>query len=212
MKEITTLTKPTFVVGVTGGIGSGKTTVCNLFNELFNIPIVDADLISREVVKKQKPALKALVKEFGDIILDGVGELNRPKMKELVFSHPDKREILEAIVHPAVRKEMKLQINQVSANYCLLSVPLIAESDNKSMFDRILVVDCEEKIQLERVGSRDQLAKETIIAIMKAQSSRKERLAIADDVIINNGPSTNLNEQVLLLHCLYQDVSQKDGQ
>jgi dephospho-CoA kinase len=199
-------TSPTFVIGVTGGIGSGKTTVCNLFHELFAIPVIDADIIAKDVVKKNRPALQAIVAEFGEDILTHSGELDRPKVKKLVFSHPAKRKILEKIVHPEVRNEMRLQISRVNKSYCLLSVPLIAESTDKSIFDRILVVDCDEKIQMERVISRDRLANETVVAIMRAQASREDRLVIADDVIINNGPTSQLNEQVQLLHETYLDL------
>jgi len=196
----------TFVIGVTGGIGSGKTTVCNLFTELFNIPVIDADLISRDVVKKDTPALRALVTKFGNNILDSLGELDRPKMKNLIFSHPANRKILESIVHPEIRKEMRTQISQVKKSYCLLAVPLIAENKNRNMFDRILVVDCDEVTQMKRVVSRDQLANETVIAIMQAQATRTDRLAIADDIIKNNGPAAKLNDQVHLLHQMYQDM------
>ena len=197
---------PTFVIGVTGGIGSGKTTVCDLSHELFAIPVIDADIIAKDVVKKNQPALQAIVAEFGEDILTHSGELDRPKVKKLVFSHPAKRKILEKIVHPEVRNEMRLQISRVNKSYCLLSVPLIAESTDKSIFDRILVVDCDEKIQMERVISRDRLANETVVAIMRAQASREDRLVIADDVIINNGPTSQLNEQVQLLHETYLDL------
>ena len=199
-------TSPTFVIGVTGGIGSGKTTVCNLFHELFAIPVIDADIIAKDVVKKNQPALQAIVAEFGEDILTHSGELDRPKVKKLVFSHPAKRKILEKIVHPEVRNEMRLQISRVNKSYCLLSVPLIAESTDKSIFDRILVVDCDEKIQMERVISRDRLANETVVAIMRAQASREDRLVIADDVIINNGSTSQLSEQVQLLHETYLDL------
>jgi len=201
-----THTSPTFVIGVTGGIGSGKTTVCNLFHELFAIPVIDADIIAKDVVKKNQPALRAIVAEFGEDILTDSGELDRPKIKNIVFSQPAKRKVLEQIVHPKVRNEMRLQISRVNKSYCLLSVPLIAESTDKSIFDRILVVDCDEKIQMERVISRDRLANETVVAIMKAQASREDRLVIADDIIINNGPTSQLNDQVQLLHETYQDL------
>ena len=106
---------------------------------------------------------------------------------------------------------MRVQISRVDKSYCLLSVPLIAESTDKSIFDRILVVDCDETIQMERVISRDRLANETVVAIMKAQASKEDRLAIADDVIINNGPTSQLNDQVQLLHETYQDLSNADN-
>ncbi len=206
MTKHITHTSPTFVIGVTGGIGSGKTTVCNLFHELFAIPVIDADIIAKDVVKKNQPALRAIVAEFGEDILTDSGELDRPKIKNIVFSQPAKRKVLEQIVHPKVRNEMRLQISRVNKSYCLLSVPLIAESTDKSIFDRILVVDCDEKIQMERVISRDRLANETVVAIMKAQASREDRLVIADDIIINNGPTSQLNDQVQLLHETYQDL------
>ncbi len=206
MTKHVTHTSPTFVIGVTGGIGSGKTTVCNLFHELFAIPVIDADIIAKDVVKKNQPALRAIVAEFGEDILTDSGELDRPKIKNIVFSQPAKRKVLEQIVHPKVRNEMRLQISRVNKSYCLLSVPLIAESTDKSIFDRILVVDCDEKIQMERVISRDRLANETVVAIMKAQASREDRLVIADDIIINNGPTSQLNDQVQLLHETYQDL------
>ena len=211
MTKHITHTGSTFVIGVTGGIGSGKTTVCNLFHELFAIPVIDADIIAKDVVKKNQPALQAIVAEFGEGVLTDSGELDRPKVKKLVFSHPAKRKILERIVHPAVRNEMRVQISRVDKSYCLLSVPLIAESTDKSIFDRILVVDCDETIQMERVISRDRLANETVVAIMKAQASRKDRLAIANDIIINNGPTSQLNDQVQSLHEAYQDLFNADN-
>jgi dephospho-CoA kinase len=168
--------------------------------------VIDADIIAKDVVKKNQPALRAIVAEFGEDILTDSGELDRPKIKNIVFSQPAKRKVLEQIVHPKVRNEMRLQISRVNKSYCLLSVPLIAESTDKSIFDRILVVDCDEKIQMERVISRDRLANETVVAIMKAQASREDRLVIADDIIINNGPTSQLNDQVQLLHETYQDL------
>ena len=212
MTKNITPTGSTFVIGVTGGIGSGKTTVCNLFHELFAITVIDADVIAKNVVKRNQPALQAIVAEFGEGILTDSGELDRPKVKKLVFSHPAKRKILERIVHPEVRNEMRAQISRVNKSYCLLSVPLIAESTDKSIFDRILVVDCNETIQMERVISRDRLANETVVAIMKAQASREDRLVIADDIIINNGPTSELNDQVQLLHETYQNLCNADNQ
>ena len=210
IKNITHPTS-TFVIGVTGGIGSGKTTVCNLFHKLFAIPVIDADIIAKEVVEKDRPAFKAIVAEFGEGVLTESGELDRPKVKKIVFSEPAKREILERIIHPEVRNEMREQISWVNKSYCLLSVPLIAESTDKSIFDRILVVDCDEAIQMERVISRDRLANETVVAIIKAQASREERLVIADDVIVNNGPTSQLNDQVQSLHETYQDLFNADN-
>lgn len=189
-------------VGLTGGIGSGKSTVSALFAEM-GVPIVDADLIARQLVEPGQPALHQLRSAFGDEILNQDGSLNRSKLREFAFSNVIHKQQLDDIMHPLIYKQMELQVSDVSSVYCILAIPLLLESAKKYAVDRVLVVDCPEQTQLQRVLERDNVSQEQALAIMAAQADRQHRLAAADDIIHNDGSVAHLAEQVKNLHNSY---------
>lgn len=197
----------TYVVGVSGGIGSGKTTVTNLFAEL-GIDIIDADVIAREVVAPQTPGLNAIVAKLGQDILDNHGHLNRALLRQLVFTQPDLKEWLNQLLHPLIREQMQQQTQGASSPYCILSVPLLVENQGYKTVDRVLIVDVSEATQLQRTVLRDNSNVEQISAIMRAQASREQRLAVADDVIENEGSEQELIEKVAQLHHLYLSLAE----
>jgi dephospho-CoA kinase len=198
-----------FVVGVTGGIGSGKTTVTDLFAEK-GIVVVDADVIAREVVAKGSHGLNSIQAHFGNAIVLPSGELDRVTLREHVFSSPAEKQWLDALLHPLIREKMTIQTRQANSPYCILSIPLLVENNLMSLVNRVLVVDVPESVQLQRATKRDkpvngvqQNTENTIKAIMKNQCTREQRLAVADDVVNNGKDKTELIEQVNYLHQQY---------
>ncbi len=189
-------------VGLTGGIGSGKTTIANLFSQK-GVPVIDADQITRELTLPGQPALVAIIEAFSNNILHPDGTLNRQKLKELVFQQAEKRELLENILHPLVYKEIEDRISNQLTPYCIIAIPLLFETGGENHVDRVLVVDCAETQQIERTNNRDGLQSHIVQEIMKRQLSRKERLKKADDIISNNGSIDDLIPQVNKLHNLY---------
>ncbi len=192
-------------IGLTGGIGSGKSTVSTLFAEL-GVPVIDADVAAREVVEPGEPALSEIAARFGEEILNPDGTLNRSKLREAVFADPTARKELEAILHPRIRSRMAEQLSALEAPYTILSIPLLVESGGAYNLDRVLVIDLPEDEQLNRVCQRDGIGREQAAAILQAQCSRSERLAIADDVIENSGDLAALKAQVLALHRKYSGI------
>lgn len=190
-------------VGLTGGIASGKSTVSKLFYERYHVPVIDADVVAREVVEPGKPALEAIAQQFGNQILTAKGELDRGRLRELVFSDPVHRQALEDILHPVIQREMLAQVNASSAPYCILAIPLLVETNQQHLVDRVLVVDVPEPVQVERLIARDNIAPEQAQAILNAQASREARLALADDVVTNTGSLDALAQQVARLHKSY---------
>ncbi len=191
------------VIGLTGGIASGKTTVANMFHEQFNIDIVDADIVAREVVKPGSDGLKAIAKHFGNDIINATGCLDRAKLREIVFSSPEEKNWLNALLHPMIKLKIHQDLNNATSPYCLLVIPLLIESGWQSLCDRILVVDVNEKTQIERTINRDQVSQNQVKNILAAQASREQRLAIADDIIENNSTCEQLLPQVTQLHKKY---------
>jgi len=188
------------VVAVTGRIGSGKTEVCKAFMAL-GVPVVDLDHIARDMSAPDSPAMQAVRAQFGDAMFNADGQLDRAKLRELVFAEPDALDQLNQIMHPAIRLEAIRQIAQHTEAYVVLAIPLLVESrDDWSMIDHVLVVDCDEQTQLARVIQRSQLSEGMAQAMIAAQSSREERLAIADSVIENDQTLDNLQEKVLEFH------------
>lgn len=188
------------VVAVTGGIGSGKTEVCKAFMAL-GVPVVDLDHIARDMSAPGSPAMQAVRAQFGDAMFNADGQLDRAKLRELVFAEPDALDQLNRIMHPAIRLEAIRQIAQHTEAYVVLAIPLLVENrDDWAMIDHVLVVDCDEQTQLARVIQRSQLSEGMAQAMIAAQSSREERLAIADSVIENNQTLDNLQEKVLEFH------------
>ncbi|MNJ40844.1 Dephospho-CoA kinase [compost metagenome] len=192
-----------YVVAITGGIGSGKTTVANQFAAL-GIEVVDADLIAREVVEPGTPALAAIASHFGPGILDEQGRLDRRALRERIFSDPAAKSWLNALLHPIIRSEMLRQCAAASSPYCLLVVPLLVENRLTELADRVLVIDVDEATQIERTCRRDGVSREQAQAILASQASRSERLAMADDVLDNqSGTTETIRERILALHETY---------
>ena len=201
-----------FTVGLTGGIGSGKTTVANLFAEL-GAAIVDTDIIAHELTGPKGQAMPEIAKAFGSTVLRTDGGLDRAAMRRLCFADPDARTRLEAILHPMIRNESSIRCKQAAsyAPYVMLVVPLLIESGAyKDRVDRILVVDCEEATQVARVMSRSGLTAQDVQAIMSTQASRAARLAAADDIIMNMDAQEELQRQVHALHRRYVEFA-RDG-
>ncbi|GAB4268561.1 MAG: dephospho-CoA kinase [Methylomicrobium sp.] len=193
-------------IGLTGGIGSGKTTVSNLFAEL-NVPIIDADIIARRLVTPGKPALQAILETFGERVIAVDGSLNRAAMRQLIFDDTEKKQKLESILHPLIRCDIETELVALTAPYCLLCIPLLFETGMFELVDRILVVDCPVETQIQRVIERDRLDEKTIRAIIASQAPRKLRLSRADDVIDNSALDSALAEQVKKLHNLYLSLT-----
>ncbi len=189
-------------VGLTGGIGSGKTTVAQFFTEL-GTPVIDTDELAREVVRQNAPAHTEIVQRFGADILGADGALDRARMRALVFSDPLKRKALEAILHPRIREGVRKRLAELDAPYVIIAVPLLVETGFDDLVDRILVVDCDEALQIRRVNARSGLTEDEVRRVMAAQISRTERLAHADDVLENNSDRMQLQEGVNNLHERY---------
>ncbi|WP_323976382.1 dephospho-CoA kinase [Aeromonas hydrophila] len=192
-----------YVVAITGGIGSGKTTVANQFAEL-GIEVVDADVIAREVVEPGTPALAAIAAHFGSEIITPDGQLDRRRLRERVFTDPQAKGWLNALLHPLIRTEMQRQCAAARSPYCLLVVPLLVENRLTALANRVLVIDVDEATQIERTCRRDGVSHEQAQAILAAQASRAERLAAADDVLDNqNGTPEAIKSRILALHETY---------
>ncbi len=196
-------------IGLTGGIGSGKTTVCNFFHDL-GIDIIDADIAAREVVRPDQPAWKDIVEHFGLDILDKNHEIDRRKLRQLVFNQTDRLRQLEKITHPRIISTMREHAKHSKSPYCILCFPLLFEKKLEDEVDRILVIDLPEDIQKHRVSQRDQVSHKHVEAIMDQQLIREERLKRADDVITNTGSITDLKTQVKKLHEKYLTMAGQD--
>ncbi|WP_444884062.1 dephospho-CoA kinase [Microbulbifer sp. PSTR4-B] len=198
--------KPLFRVGLTGGIGSGKSAAAGYFREL-GIHVVDADWAARIVVQPGRPALEQIARHFGANVLLENGELDRAQLRVLVFNHDEERAWLERLLHPLIREEIITSLEQSSSPYAILESPLLIESGQYQLVDRICVVDLPESLQLERASSRDENHPEQIRKIMAAQLNRQERLAKADDVLDNSKELTKLRSQVQALHQKYLQLA-----
>ncbi|EGR0055115.1 dephospho-CoA kinase [Vibrio vulnificus] len=198
------------VIGLTGGIASGKTTVANLFQQHFAIDIVDADIVARQIVAPGSAGLTAIVDHFGADILTCEGELDRGQLRQRIFAHSEEKQWLNALLHPMIRRKMIENLAQVSSPYALLVVPLLVENQLQTLCDRVLVVDVEEKTQLQRTMDRDGVDEQQVRAILKAQASRHERLALADDVIKNESKDQDLLQQITDLHQKYLAMSKQN--
>ncbi|MDO9047710.1 MAG: dephospho-CoA kinase [Methylobacter sp.] len=193
-------------VGLTGGIGCGKSTVAGIFADL-NTPVLDADQIAHRLVEKGQPALAQIQQEFGTAILNPDGSLNRQNLREKVFSDLKQKQKLESILHPLIYKTIQAELEQLVAPYCIISIPLLFETGMTHLVDRILVIDCPVETQIERVQIRDNLTIERIQSIIDNQVSRAYRKAKADDLIDNSTADYRLAEQVKKLHNLYLSLS-----
>ena len=193
-------------VGLTGGIGCGKSTVANIFADL-NVPVLDADDIAHRLVEKGQPALAQIQQAFGSDILNSDGSLDRKSLRDRVFSDLNQKQKLESILHPLIYKALQAELEQLTTAYCIISIPLLFETDMAHFVDRILVIDCPVETQIERVKVRDSLTIERIQSIIDSQVSRAFRKAQADDLIDNSDTDYRLAEQVKKLHNLYLSLS-----
>ena len=194
---------PPLRIGLTGGIASGKSVVADMFAEL-GVPVIDTDLIAREVVQPGQPALDEIRARFGETVIDPAGNLDRAALRELIFSDEDARLDLEAIVHPRIGAETRRQADAADGDYQLIVVPLLVGSPLVQFVDRILVVDCQEDTQIRRLLERDTETLEQARRILAAQSSREQRLAIADDAINNDHSLAHVRNQVADLDRKYR--------
>ncbi len=190
------------VVGLTGGIGSGKSTVSAMFKKM-GTPVIDADQIASTLVKPGQPALKQIINAFGEDLLNQAGELDRNKMRKIIFQSTSKKKVLESILHPLIWESMLHQISLLKAPYCILDVPLLLESRKTDQVDRVLVIDVPINIQSERVQARGHLSRKEIETIIAAQIDRPSRLLAADDIIINDKSLAELQNTVQQLHQMY---------
>jgi dephospho-CoA kinase len=195
-----------YIVGLTGGIASGKTTVSDHFASL-GIDIVDADVVAREVVARGSTGLQQIQEKFGEDVLLANGKLDRAKLRTLVFSNEEYKNWLNALLHPLIRERMQELCERATSAYCILSVPLLIENGLDAMVNRTLVVDIDESTQLQRAIQRDASSESTIKNIMAAQATRKQRLEKADDLIRNDQDLEWLKKQVNTLHEKYMHVS-----
>jgi len=193
-------------IGLTGGMGSGKSAAAREFVRL-GAPVIDTDIIARELVTLGQPALVEIVTLFGPEVLDGNGNLDRTRLRKTVFSDPVLRKRLEAILHPRIRKRALALAQQAREPYCILVIPLLAESTEGYPLERTLVIDTPRELQLKRVAARDGLAESEIEAILATQASRAQRLAIADDIIVNDRSPEHLRNEIERLHHRYSKIS-----
>ena len=192
-----------FRVGLTGGIASGKSTIAEEFHDL-GIPVIDTDIIAREVVSPGQPALEEIRKRFGKSIIDANDQLDRAELRKIIFTNDDSRRDLEAIIHPKISSETKRQANVAGGTYQIVVVPLLVESELLDFVDRVLVIDCSRKNQIKRLVERDDESVAQAKRIISAQTSREDRLEIADDVIRNNGNVDEIRAQVRELDQKYR--------
>jgi dephospho-CoA kinase len=198
---------PPLRIGLTGGIASGKSTVTQRFTEL-GVPVIDADVASRRVVEPGSPGLDQVVRRFGPGMLDARGNLGRPALRALIFSDPTARRALDALLHPLIRIDMEQQAAKASGPYLVMAIPLLVEGGNaRDRVDRVLVVDVDEAVQLQRVQTRDGASVEQARAILGSQASREARLAAADDVLSNSGSVADLRQAVDRLHAQYLQMA-----
>jgi dephospho-CoA kinase len=198
-----------FSVGLTGGIGSGKTTVALMFQEL-GAELIDTDEIAHALTKPNGGAIAAIAQQFGDDFILPSGALNREKMRDLVFAEATQKTKLEMILHPMIRAEAEHQAANANGIYSIFVVPLLVESGKwRQRVTRILVIDCPEETQITRVRQRNSLSRDQVQAIMQNQVTRTQRLDAADDVILNDGPIDSIRHQVETLHHVYCELSKK---
>ncbi len=198
--------KKKLVVGLTGGIASGKTAASRCFEKL-GVPVIDADVIAREVVEPGSRALEEIVEQFGREVLDDTGRLDRSKLRQLVFGDPERRRVLEQLLHPEIRRRMQQMIADCHDDYVVLAIPLLLEAGQTRLVDRVLVIDAPESVQLARAVERDGSSEKMIKDIMAAQLPRKQRLARADDIIENSGSIQDLCERVGKLDQFYRTIA-----
>jgi len=195
-------------IGLTGGIGSGKSTVANLFNAL-GVPVYDTDIIARKLVEPGQPALEEIIATFGKDIIDAKGHLDRQKLKQRIFASDEAKDKLEKILHPRIRESLLAKINNCTAPYCIAVIPLLVEKHWQTVVDRVLLVDVSEETQIQRTQQRDELTESAVKRIVGSQATRAQRLAVADDVINNDITPDKLQAEIQRLHEKYTKLSRQ---
>ncbi|MDA8781456.1 dephospho-CoA kinase [Gammaproteobacteria bacterium] len=196
------------IIGLTGGIGSGKSAAANFFHSE-GVTVLDADQLAREVIQQNTPGFQSIVDYFGSDIIGEDGSIDRAKLRQEIFDDKEKKKAIESITHPLVRDLMAERIAASTSPYSVIMVPLIFETNSMSAYNRILVIDCDTKLQLERATLRDNNSSEQIQKILDSQCSRTERLSIANDVIPNNDTLENLKTRSLAMHKFYLGLCKK---
>ena len=194
------------IIGLTGGIGSGKSAAGNEFVNL-GITVIDADSIAKEASSQNSIAYTKIVDHFGNSILDDSMNIDRKKLRDIIFTDNSQKKILESFLHPVIRENISSAVLASRSKYTIIMVPLIYETKSMNQYDRILVIDCKEEIQLLRASNRDNSSLEDIKKILQSQATRQERLSIANEVIINNSSFETLREQVIQIHQTYMELT-----
>ena len=194
------------VVGLTGGIGSGKSTVASIFEE-FGVEVIDADRLAREVVEPGTTALRKIAERFGNELIDSDGKLKRSKLREIVFDDPIQKTWIEKLLHPLVTELVKSRLLSCASEYCILASPLLLETEQHQIVDRVLVVDVSEQAQLQRTLQRDESNESLIKSIIASQLSRNDRLQRADDIIDNENDIGDLRTKVAGVHKQYMELA-----
>ena len=200
-----------FTVGVTGGIGSGKSSAADRFRQL-GVPVIDADVVARQIVEPGMPALQEIINTFGESVANDRGELDRAALRKIIFLDSSCKSQLEAILHPRIFDEILRLLSELSTSYAIVVIPLLAESKREYPLDRILVINVPSDVQISRVTTRDGQSTEEVERIISSQASRYSRLAIADDVIENIGSKDDLYERVDAMHLTYLEYARKSNQ
>ena len=198
--------KSNLYIGLSGGIASGKTIVSDEFSSL-GADIIDTDIIARELIFPGSKTLNEIISVFGENVIQDDGNLNRKLMRQIIFSEKDKKITLEKIMHPKIQNEVKLKIQSASGQYQIIVVPLLLQSPILDFIHRVLIIDCDEKIQINRLIKRDNISEELAKKMIENQSKREERLAIADDVILNEGRLEEVKHEVKKLNDFYIKIS-----
>jgi dephospho-CoA kinase len=193
------------IIGLTGGIGSGKSAAAALFKDI-GVDLIDADDLARDSLSINSEGYKLFIEEFGDKYLDENKNINRELIRKLIFNDSDAKSKLESIIHPIVRSGIETFIKNKKSDYCIIVVPLIFETNSSKIYDRVLVIDCDVDVQISRTSKRDNQTKSDIENIINKQATREQRLSIADDVIVNNGSLDLLRNEVLKIHKKYLEI------
>ena len=193
------------IIGLTGGIGSGKSAAAALFKDI-GVDLIDADDLARDSLNINSDGYKLFIDEFGDKYLDENKNINRELIRKLIFNDSAAKLKLENIIHPIVRSDIQTFISNKKSDYCIIVVPLIFETNSANLYDRVLVIDCDVEIQISRTSKRDNQTKTQVENILNKQATREQRLSIADEVIVNNGSLNSLKNDVLKIHKKYMEI------
>ena len=193
------------IIGLTGGIGSGKSAAAGLFKDI-GVDLIDADDLARDALNRNSKGYKLFIEQFGDKYLDEYKNINRELIRKLIFNDSAAKSKLEDIIHPIVRSGIEAFIKNTKSDYCIIVVPLIFETNSSKLYDRVLVIDCDVGVQISRTSKRDNQTKREIENIVNRQASREQRLSIADEVIVNNGSLDLLRNEVLKIHKKYMEI------